>query len=1111
MWPDLVSLDVTPSPESDNPLADIWPGAPGWLVALAVAVLAVIVLAGKLKPLIPAAKWLGGVFRTVFRRPTPEARFRIGRRRHFAEHVELQLKLLASNEDWHDDRFAELEAEVEIEGRVHPLRWFGGSRSRSVLLRREKSLSKALRRTGERLVILEGEPGAGKSVALRHIGQRLAREASKARGMAVIPLYVNLKEFRPERRPVDSDAVREFILATLRRVNDRDVDRFLDEEFDKGLQDGSWLILLDSFDEIPDVLSTAQSSDTLKEYAEAVYTFLHGMKRCRAVIASREFHGLRSFHLPTFKIVRLTRRQQRDLVSRSGLSPNLQALVENGLASADSELRQLAANPMSLSLLCEHVRENGEFPSNAYTTYESYLAKRLERDAERVRSRYDVSPAFVRAVVEESAFSMADVRGLGLSPSRGALRTALVAGGRVSVQKLDAVLDAMEYMKLGRRDGEAQDPAFTFTHRRFQEYFATCVVLRDRDRVTPEALLTEGQWRETAVAVLQTQPPADTAVLLDEAAALLRRMVAQLPEAIPDRDTHDKEAGDASTGDTDAEGTDAEGTDAEGTDAGRREFRWPSGSYHLLRLLSAGAGQAPATLPDSCRADAGRILRAAWDRGRRHDRKWALELSPIADEATTLFLVEQGFAAGSGTLRGAAFDAVGRLAAPSAKLYDGVRAALIEMAASGRLASESLIIRAQISRLPDPGPLLGTLRLLRAAPVIDLLLATGWITAFVALADETPGFSSLLMWAFTAAIAVSTYQLILSPESPLRFPRTRVRVTLPGRGKADPLAWLMRSGLIVSPFVTMLGKSSRCAGSGDADRLCVSFAALDVSLVRFGLALAVAFAFLFLLWPGCVRHAVRHGCVASVARWPLIPVRAVVHVLGASGPISRPRIMGAVVVATSIPVIAGLSAWAVSWLADYKNLVIFVGSIGAALFTGMWIFGLIYMAIERRRETARVLRLAADGAVPGARDLLGTLLELRTSRGVEKWVDEVQRHALAGALEPVRVLSDLLAAIDLTRESPRGVPDAPLLGSRFGTLADTVPDVALDAVPGVSAEFAAWLEQREHRLPVVLRSLPEITLDRMARVVEQVEQAKVTRARPDTENEGRPVEPEATV
>ena len=73
---------------------------------------------------------------------------------------------------------------------------------RHVALRREKSLSRGLARTTDSLIILEGDPGSGKSVALRHLAEQLACGARDAKSAtSLIPLYVNLKGVSPAQPP----------------------------------------------------------------------------------------------------------------------------------------------------------------------------------------------------------------------------------------------------------------------------------------------------------------------------------------------------------------------------------------------------------------------------------------------------------------------------------------------------------------------------------------------------------------------------------------------------------------------------------------------------------------------------------------------------------------------------------------------------------------------------------------------------------------------------------------------------------------------------------------------------------------------------------------------
>jgi hypothetical protein len=527
----------------------------------------------------------------------------------------------------------------------------------------------------------------------------MARRAEKKRlADPVIPLYVNLKGFHPQTRPVGGEAVGKFILQSLTKAHDPEVDEFLRKEFRRGMVEGWWLLLLDSFDEIPDVLSATENDGTVTEYAVAIRQFVSGMRRSQAIIASREFHAPDVLPVPRFKIIELTAKRQADLVRRSGLTASQQDIVQVGLA--EPQLQADAKNPMFLSLVCEYVRSRRAFPPSSHETYDHYVERRLSRDADRMRQRHEVEYGKVREVTEKIAFVMTATDGFGLSAPRDELRSALKANG-VSGPEFDAVLAALGDTKLGHvadgLDGSGV-PRFTFVHRRFQEYFATCTVLQESGQVSEHELLTNGRWRETAVTLLKLQPPEAAAPLLAEAARLLRPMVRA------------------------------------GTRKGRAPrntggFAWPRGGRHLLQLLDAGLGHAPGAIGIDIRQAVGRLLRAAWENGQRHDRKWATSVALIADRETTIWLVEEAFKSGSVYLGGEAYGVVSRMADPPESLYQGIRQILVDWAAAGRLRRERVTLEVQIGRLPDPDPLLRVLRLLTAAQVIDLVLAAAIVAA----------------------------------------------------------------------------------------------------------------------------------------------------------------------------------------------------------------------------------------------------------------------------------------------------------------------------------------------------------------------------------------------
>jgi predicted NACHT family NTPase len=245
----------------------------------------------------------------------------LAHRQMFASVVEGKIRDINSNEKWGDYRFTELEAEVEAEGERRNLSLNPFRRRTRSGLRREKSLTRAIELSRERLIQLEGEPGSGKSVALRFVARTLAERASRSRRLrSVIPLYLNLKGLsRKPDEAVDQNLIKSFVLRTLNNANDRDVERFLEEEFSLGMKEGTWLFLFDSFDEIPEVLSSTEADEAIKSYAGAISDFMSGMNRCRGVVASRHFRGPGQSRWPRFRILPLTEPRR--------LEPIKQALV----------------------------------------------------------------------------------------------------------------------------------------------------------------------------------------------------------------------------------------------------------------------------------------------------------------------------------------------------------------------------------------------------------------------------------------------------------------------------------------------------------------------------------------------------------------------------------------------------------------------------------------------------------------------------------------------------------------------------------------------------------------------------------------------------------------
>jgi len=641
------------------------PFLPDWVFTMVLLLALLGGLSALLKNWMPLVHAVKKSLAWVFRERIDKRQVR--RLRMFAKHVEYRMHHIGEKEEWNDNRYAELEAELETTG-VRSSWW---RRHSSNSLRRFSSLTVALEECEERIVLLEGEPGAGKSVAMRHLAQRMAKEA--AREPTIIPIYVNLKTFEPAGGEPTADEVRDFVLRSVNQVRDRDVKRFLDDEFQAGLEAGAWLFLFDSFDEIPAILGATEADKVIEAYADALHGFLHGLHHCRGVVASREFRGPGRRSWPTFRVAQLSPERKADLIGKADLDPDVEQALLANLPSAETSVQQMADNPLFLGLLCEHVREGNEFPTNAHAVLETYVGHRLDRDADLVRGYYQTTPQDVRDVAEELAFTM--VESLGLTVLKSTAVTLVARHLQRTPEEVDRAIEALKYTKLASTGDD--DSTITFSHRRLQEYFATCVVMRDSERVPVTALLTDGRWRETAVTILQTQ---DVPTLLAEADRLL-----------PDVDQGEV---------------------------------WPAGTLHVLGILADGCPREVLATTDIPRR-VGLQLHHAWTEGERYDQKWALECAAVADRDTAVALVRMGFAGLSEWLRQESFAQVGKMPDIAGLVVKGICGTLLDLTVRGQLRKRRASVLSQIRRLPDPARFLPVCWLLLLAPFVNAAVAVG--------------------------------------------------------------------------------------------------------------------------------------------------------------------------------------------------------------------------------------------------------------------------------------------------------------------------------------------------------------------------------------------------
>ena len=425
----------------------------------------------------------------------PEQSYR-GQLARFAQILITRLNTIDEETRWDDYFFAPLEAEVEV---------ISGRRSSKKIV----DLMSALRndRTSHILLIL-GDPGAGKSIALRKLAKELLKEVD-ATGR--LPVYVNLKEWATTRQwsadlPPTVEEFREFILRTLRSYS-AFADQFLTEYFDRMLDHGRFFFLLDSFDEMPAVLDVSEDSWLIRHLSQLIGEFFASQNDGRGIVASRLYRRPKfnradsaTFEIRPFSDMRIHEALMRSQKLREDT-------IEN-LFRKRSELIPVARNPFSAALIRIYAENHGGgLPSNQLEMYDSYIRGRLTASAEQVR-RYELTDDQLVKGATDIALCMFREPQVGLEAPVAQLANLLPT---TSVESIVAVL---RYAGLARL-GAGPDGKFSFVHRRLNEFFVALGFLNNPRSVTLRAIPTDSRYRDALALYCEVGDSAHVRLIAD--------------------------------------------------------------------------------------------------------------------------------------------------------------------------------------------------------------------------------------------------------------------------------------------------------------------------------------------------------------------------------------------------------------------------------------------------------------------------------------------------------------------------------------------------------------------------------------------------------------------
>lgn len=419
---------------------------------------------------------------TPLEREFPEASY-VEDRARFCTMLKHDIERTDNETKWSYASFVPLDAEVDISTDTMK------TRSVQDLLTAIKVNSKA------RLFLILGDPGGGKSVALRKLARDLLDEVQVANR---IPIYINLREWDTQGispSEINVSLFNSFVVSNLKKRSDVHGMQFIDKYYEKMHLHGRFFFLIDSFDEIPLIMDQPEGSDVVRKLSTVIATFLTGANESRGLIASRKFRQPQIAHS---NLVRLDVRPFTEIKIFQAVRKHL-IMADNSAIKIFRERPDLipqAKNPFTLSLICDYIRNNGvKIPENQERIYQEYIGSCLGACDFKL-NELGVTAEKVMETASEIARLMFQTDGFGLEAPAGDLAKMLP---HLPVQE---TIGVFVHARLGRF-GQFGEQRFSFSHRRFNEFFLIRHFNATPEQIPLEAITTDNRWRDALVLFAQ--------------------------------------------------------------------------------------------------------------------------------------------------------------------------------------------------------------------------------------------------------------------------------------------------------------------------------------------------------------------------------------------------------------------------------------------------------------------------------------------------------------------------------------------------------------------------------------------------------------------------------
>lgn len=413
----------------------------------------------------------------------PEPRFEL-KLNAFCSALEQYLVNTDRQANWSPEFYTELEAEVEIQNGI-------GSSQR----KRVANLQRAIRsdRDTQAFLIL-GDPGSGKSVALRKLARDMLKQVSTT---GRVPIYINLREWAhpnaqaggvwTEQAPPTLRELERFVIERLKNIGDFFTEEFVDQYFHKLWQHGRLFFLFDSFDEIPELLDSSEESWLIESLSTIFSRFIASSPQSRGILASRMFRRPTSAYLAE-KVLEIRPLTEESIINSLSRHPEFTEAIKVRLFRDRPDLVPVARNPLLASLLGEWVQTHRDLPANQADLYRDYLLNRLKQCSSKIEAE-DLSIQQVFDISQDIAWFVFE------SPAYGLEAPIQVLSDQAISRHTSAVIDILSYARIARVT-TTEPKSFAFSHRRFLEYFVTTKLLSMPDKLPTDHIPTDSRGRD---------------------------------------------------------------------------------------------------------------------------------------------------------------------------------------------------------------------------------------------------------------------------------------------------------------------------------------------------------------------------------------------------------------------------------------------------------------------------------------------------------------------------------------------------------------------------------------------------------------------------------------